>query len=60
VAKTGSSLAVEIGHSVGLREIFHAPPSDGPGFILGFEQDAQNLFILPAGSEIFMFPKIPS
>ena len=60
VAKTGSAPAVEIGHAAGLQEIFHAPPQAGQGLILGFEQDEHNLFILPAGSEIFMFPKDPS
>jgi hypothetical protein len=60
VAKTGESPAVEIGHSAGLGEIFHATPQEGLGIILGFEQDEHNLFILPASSEIFMFAKDPS
>lgn len=60
VPKDGQGNAVEIGHSLGLKEIFHAPPNDSPGIILGFEQDEHNLFILPASSEILMFPKEPS
>jgi hypothetical protein len=59
VPKDGQGAAVEIGHSLGLKEIFHSPPNDRPGIILGFEQDEHNLFILPASSEIFMFPKEP-